>query len=352
MKIPRRKAEYGGFLPLELNSGNEYFAKYEQYLHRFNSIKAALHFLILWLEPKKIYVPYYYCPSTIEAIRRTNIKICFYHIDKELMPVYLSDEEQSIVLLVDYFGVRSELVKKIARTFRRAEVIIDMAHGFYEEPVIAEHIHNVYSAKKFFGIPDGAYLISKTMTPVEMPLSKAHGYAEYLLTSYEEGTNAAYQMKKDADRLIATDYNWMSKLAIGLLRNVDYNRVQSQRTDNYQILLEAFIDLNELILPERCAAYHFPLLISNCGKDIKNQLIKERVYVPTLWTGIDLLKNGNAFELDMQENAIFLPVDQRYDIVDMKFIAGRVKHFLEVTNEKVTKKQEIKMDENIGYNNS
>ena len=35
-----RKSEYGGYLPLELNSGTEMFERYSKYLKRFNSVKA------------------------------------------------------------------------------------------------------------------------------------------------------------------------------------------------------------------------------------------------------------------------------------------------------------------------
>lgn len=48
-EIIRTKNEYGGFLPLELNPGNEYFVEYEDMLCRFNSVKAALNYLIIRL---------------------------------------------------------------------------------------------------------------------------------------------------------------------------------------------------------------------------------------------------------------------------------------------------------------
>ena len=44
--VIRTKSEYGGFLPLELNPGKEYFAQYDPYLRRFNSVKAGIDYLI------------------------------------------------------------------------------------------------------------------------------------------------------------------------------------------------------------------------------------------------------------------------------------------------------------------
>lgn len=328
------KKEYGGFLPLELNPGKEYFADYEQWLGRFNSVKAALDFLIGKLGLAKIYIPYYYCPSTTDAIKNMCTAVCFYHIDNELMPVDLLDENGSMVLLVDYFGVCTDRIVQLAHSFQNAEVILDRAHSFYSEPIIGERIHNVYSAKKFFGIPDGAYLISKTIisSNLESPIN-AYEYSNYLIRTYEEGTNAAYQMKKEVDKRIADHYGSMSKLAIGLLQNVDYSRVEKSRIENYKILYAAFKNINEFVLPESCPSYQFPLLIRKKGKEVKRMLIERHIFVPTLWSGKDLQEQGNSVELNMMSDAVFLPTDQRYDADDMKYLISCVNDGLELCNE-------------------
>ena len=55
----------------------------------------------------------------------------------------------------------------------------------------------------------------------------------------------------------------------------------------------------------------------NVGKNIKDKLIKEKIYVPTLWKQSDI---ANDFETYLAENSIFLPVDQRYNDEDILFI--------------------------------
>lgn len=321
---------------MELNPGEEYFEKYEPYISRFNSVKAALDNVIRRLGIGKIYIPYYYCPSTIEVIKKTGIDVRFYHIGIDLMPVELPDENNSIVLLVDYFGIKSEQVNRQAYSFCNAEVIIDRAHGFFNKPIIAEQVHNLYSAKKFFGVPDGAYLVSKVAMQGRVTPTKANGYAGYLLTAYEEGTNAVYEKKRETDMKIAADYNCMSMLSLGLLKNVDYGRVEDQRKINYKQLNEAFNDVNRLDLPKSCAAYQFPLLLPGRGRKIKRKLIAEHIFVSTLWSGIDLTENGNTFELEMMNDAVFLPMDQRYDAEDIEYITGYVK--------------ELYRNEDFGYN--
>lgn len=327
-EVKRTRAEYGGFLPLELNSRKEYFDTYENNLSRFNSVKAAFAYIIENLSCKKIYIPYYYCPSTTQAIKTMDLDVVFYHIGGNLMPDNIIDEESSIVLLVDYFGVCSDEITYLSKSFTKAQVIIDRAHAFFAEPVMISNIHNVYSAKKFFGIPDGSYLISQSIVKeIETPID-SNEYAGYLLKTYEVGTNVSYADKKAADDIIASNYSSMSKLAIGLLRNVDYDNVKEIRRENFEFLRQTFDEVNELKLPHNVSSYQFPLLLSSKGKMIKQQLVAEKIFVSTLWKGEDLLNSGNEFELNMSENAVFLTMDQRYGIDDMKYIANETLKFI------------------------
>lgn len=319
--IARTRAEYGGFLPLELNEGQEYFSRYADCLRRYNSIKAALYYLIDVLSISRIYIPYYYCPTTTLAIKSTGVDVAFYHISRDLLPENLSDEEGSAVLLVNYFGVRSEEIKSLTERFKKATVIVDNAHAFFSAPIMRDGVCQVYSAKKFFGIPDGAYLIGQTVSPQKEAAGNSHGYADYLLLTYEAGTNAAYQKKKAADQVIENHPGTMSSLSLGLLRNVDYTSVRNRRESNFSCLHERLGQLNELSLPDTCAAYQFPFLMTGRGRELKRRLVENKIYVPTLWKGEELLQNGNAFELSMSDDAVFLPVDQRYDGNDMRYIA-------------------------------
>lgn len=328
-RIKRTRNEYGGFLPLELNQGEELFAKYEKTLLRFNSVKASLSYLLEKIDCIKIHIPYYYCPSTIEAIKKIGIEISFYHVADNLMPDVVPDEEGTCVLLVDYFGIMSRQIENLAKSFKQAEVIIDKAHSFYTKPIIERHIHNVYSAKKFFGVPDGSYLVSMCAVPSMQIPTDAYEYADYLALCYEKGTNAAYALKKKADKVLADNYGYMSVLAIGLMQNVDYDRVAKQRRENYRILYNAFRYVNELDLPEECIAYQYPLLLREKGSSIKKRLIEDKIFVSTLWLGEELMKDGNKFELDMSKHCIFLPIDQRYDDSDMRYIAGKVKELID-----------------------
>ena len=100
--------------------------------------------------------------------------------------------------------------------------------------------------------------------------------------------------------------------------------LRKKRKSNFRCLNEKLSGWNELSLPEVCAAYQYPLYIPAKGRELKRKLIEKKIYVPTLWRGEDLMRDGNAFELSMSDDAVFLPVDQRYDDDDMNYIADTV----------------------------
>ena len=66
-------------------------------------------------------------------------------------------------------------------------------------------------------------------------------------------------------------------------------------------------------------------MLADGGEEVKSRLIKDKIFVPTLWSGKTLVENGNEVEIHMMKNAIFLPVDQRYDAADMEYLINRVK---------------------------
>lgn len=325
--LPRPKTEYGGFLPLELNSGREWFARYAPHVQRYNSVKAALLSLIHEQRIQRMFIPAYYCPSTISMLCRAVPKIYYYHINDALLPELPDDAFGSCILLVDYFGVRQKEIRAVASAYTRATVILDNAHSFFAEPLWGPSLYAVYSAKKFFGVPDGAYLVGRNIHGDGECFNSSYEYASYLFLSYENGTNAAYDDKKCTDLVLAQHPGPMSKLAHGLLCNVEYNRVIEQRIANFAHLWDAFSKINQISLSQIVPAYCFPALLY-IGGGIKSWLIKNKIYVPTLWKPHPKAPAQNDFERHISENGLFLPIDQRYDVQDMSYITNEILRYL------------------------
>lgn len=321
------KASYGGFLPLELNPGIEWFDQYKQNCRSFNSVKAGLDCLIRKMGIRELSVPYYYCPSTTQAIRNAGVHVHFYHINNQFMPEPSVWEDGRPILLVNYFGILEKQIDKQIQSHKDNIIILDNAHAFFAQPHFAGNLYTLYSAKKFFGVPDGAYLVGKNVKPHEEKPEYAADYLHYSAVTFEQGTNVAYREKKAVDNMLSSHYAGMSILAHGLLQNVDYQRVRNRRTENFYWLWQYLQKVNELEFWETTPAYIFPLLCKN-GRQVKKKLIEKSVFVPTLWSGENLLNHGNEFEIHMSCDAVFLPIDQRYSKEDMQYLVRLIKELV------------------------
>ena len=68
-------------------------------------------------------------------------------------------------------------------------MIIDNCHSFFEKPIMEKRFFNVYSCKKFFRVPDGAYLIGEDIAVRNTKEVYADEKAGYLIECLEHGTN-------------------------------------------------------------------------------------------------------------------------------------------------------------------
>lgn len=324
----RTRTEYGGFLPLELNEGREFYLYDETQMQRFNCGKAAVASVMQCIAPKTIYIPYYLCPNVCKEIESHNLKVEYYHIDEKMMPVDLPDEEGDCVYLVNYFGIMDVAITQYARSFQKAFVILDNSHSFYCKPIMSKNIYNIYSCKKFFGVPDGAYLISAHLEGGEIAEGYASERALYLFESLEQGTNYCYTKKKEADFEIARNYEGMSVLTKRILQSIDYEAVKKKRCDNFRQYEEAFAEMNLFECAENSVPYIYPL---NVGRNIKKQLVEKKIYVPTLWGHMIEEKFKGSLEYRLSDETIFLPLDQRYYYNDIEYIIETVKYILTET---------------------
>ena len=114
-----RKQEYGGYLPFEMTSGDDYFSRYgAAHVIRTNSAKAAIYFAIRQMKLKKVYVPYYMCNSVLHMLKGMEIDIKQYWLTDKLLPNLKEKEADAGILLVNYFGVMdSEICEEVSKYY-------------------------------------------------------------------------------------------------------------------------------------------------------------------------------------------------------------------------------------------
>ena len=323
--MKRTKKEYGGFLPLELNLGGNhpYYHEYSNILS-FNTIKAGLPLISNTLKAKRILVPYYLCPNVIKELEKSFDEVEFYYLNNSLLP-QIDDLKEKVIYLVDYFGIMDKAITDYVNNNPETSFLVDNAHSFYNKPVMRENVFNLYSCKKFFGVPDGGYLISERKIEQKYEKTVSSHISNYLIKSLEEGTNSCYQEKKKVDEYINNNYSGISTFAEDLLSRIDYEKIKKIRKRNFSIYQQYFGDTNQIKCEKENVPYIYPL---NMGKNIKDKLIKEKIYVPTLWGQCLDKQFDNKLEQKLAADTLFLPLDQRYEEIDIKYISEKVKALL------------------------
>jgi len=318
------KDSYGGFLPLELYHGTEYFADYpESCISRYNSGTTALYAAILSLGKKRVWVPYFYCPSVWEVFHSDLLSdhtFLPYHIGEDLMPKDISQEEDDAVIVVNYYGVLDQQIRDYIQG--RKNIIVDNAQAFFCPPVMEKTILNVYSCRKYIGVADGAYLIGMDQIRPDLPPSFSGEHMGHVIKSIESGTNAVYSESLENEKRLARDREQMSVLTQAILKGTNYSWIEGVRKRNFEYVQERLVSCQQLQVKELSFhAYCYPLL---CKKDYRKALIERKIYVPTLWKELIVPEFEGLPEYTLSKNCLCLPVDQRYDVEDMEHICKEI----------------------------
>lgn len=331
------REEYGGYLTIEQNLQEYYHEGIYAGLLRFNAARYAIVYAAVTEGYKKVWIPYYLCRSVYDALRRYEISCGFYSVNRALEPELEHAGDGEAVLIVSYFGIKPQsFYQKMLE--RYSNIIFDNTQAFFAEPVIRKGIYNVYSPRKFAGVADGAYLISKSIKTegfgFRIDMDESSRRVSHLFSAIEKGTNACYEDAKKAEEELAdSPVKYMSRLTRTMLQGIDYCTVRKQRVRNFEIMDRAFAARNEIqewnlgdgtdFIP-----MVYPLLLPD-GGEIRKRLVSEKVYCPQWWKWIledACCKAVNDTEIHFAKDLIPIMIDQRYREDEIKELAEIVKH--------------------------
>jgi hypothetical protein len=306
----------GGYFELELRKGEEFHKN----AIRLNSGRNALEYILRSRGYKKAYLPYYTCYVILEPINKLKLEYEFYHINEHLEPMFNYSRvgvDESFIY-TNYFGIKSQVVKKLSSIC--PNLIIDNSQAFFEKPII--DVDTFYSPRKFFGLPDGAYLYAEKYLNIKLSRDNSVARFKHLIKRIDEGPEQGYpDFKANDDALKEQPIKRMSSLTQALLCNIDYDKVIKTRKQNFQFLHEHLYESNQLELPEdkNFVPMVFPYLSAN-GINLKQKLIQKGVFVATYWPNVLNDSKKGEFEYYLAEQNVCLPIDQRYGIKEMKNI--------------------------------
>lgn len=313
--------EIGGYLQLETFTGKEYYPD----LYKVNLGRTALQWILEARKCKKLWLPYFLCDSVIGVCEKMQMEIGFYHLDEELNPVLETDlGADEWLYLVNYYGHLSDKRILVCKE-KYGRVIVDHTHSFFQRPIPG--IDTLYSCRKFFGLPDGAYVSTDADLDMDKPLDISGSRMTHILGRFEEGAGSYYQQMLDnASTYHQEEIRLMSKLTENLLRGIDYEMVRRKRTENYLKLKELLPSGNPFVQAEPDGPFAYPYYHEK-GIELRKYLASHKIFVPTNWSNVIRDMPKESLEYQWAANILPLPCDQRYGFEEMEKIASVIKEF-------------------------
>lgn len=314
----------GGYFELENRVESEYYPN----LIRLNSGRNCIEYILRARKYKKIYIPHYTCAAVKEPILKLGIAFEYYSINNKLEAKEIKSVNQDeVFLVINYFGLKGEYIKSLSKTV--PNLMVDNSQAFFEKPIL--NVDTFYSARKFFGVPDGAYLSTNCMIREDLPREISWNRSEFLLRRLENGAQDAYEKFQENEQyLCGQEIKSMSNLTIRLLAGINYDEVQTRRNQNFQYLHLKLAAFNRLRIAEKeiHGPMVYPFLADN--EKVRNELIKQKIYVAGYWPNVLKENKKNSIEYNFASNLIALPVDQRYGLLDMDRICGVLKSLIQI----------------------
>ena len=288
-----------------------------------NSGRNCLAYLIKTKNIKTIYLPYFLCDSIVGVCKKFNLKICLYHINSNASPMSYSVEDSAFMYIVNYYGqLSNNEIIQLKNIYKN--LIIDNAQAYFQLPI--DNVDTIYTCRKFFGVPDGAFLYNNKKINREIEQDISYDRMSFLFGRFEKNASEFYQKFLDNEAILNNQsLKQMSKLTNNLLHGIDYESIKSKRTQNYNYLFDKLEKINKFNLKRIKGAFAYPLYIEN-GKEVRKKLIEQKIYIPILWPNIITDKLKGTLEYDMALNILPLPCDQRYDENDMEYIINLINY--------------------------
>ena len=307
--------EYGGYIELETNHGKEYYEN----LVRLNCGRACLAYLIESQKIRKILLPFFVCNAVRQTCEKYGVEYESYFIDENFFPKFngnLNNDEVYIYVVNHYSQLDKQYLVKLKEKYHN--IIIDNVCAFFEEPISG--CDTIYSCRKYFGVPDGAYLSTNATVQKKYPVDISYGRMYFLLGRFEKTASEFYTEYVRNNELFRNEpIKNMSKLTLNLLKGIDYELVKEKRGRNFQYLHKRLGNRNNLTLKTTVGPYAYPFMVEN-GHVLRQKLQENKIYIPMLWPEVLKLVPENTLEYKFANDILPLPVDQRYGKEDMEYI--------------------------------
>ena len=319
----------GGYFSLEVNQGREW---HSEALH-LNAGRYALEYILKARKYRKVYLPYYICDSVMEPFRRLGVDYEFYHINENLDEVSkLHPNDDEAVLYVNYFGLKDRVADTYCYAYKNT--ILDQTQAFYSRPGNRYDDKTIqcdtfYSCRKYFGVPDGAYLYTDCFLDEGIPQDESFERMTFLTKRIDRSPQEGYaDFHANEQSVSSAGIHYMSRLTRAIMRGIDYSSKASQRIQNFNMLDKALRDSNRFKwnMDYGTIPLVYPYYVEN-GARLCQYLIDHQVFCACYWPNVLEWCKPDDFEYQLAKNLVCIPIDQRYDEEDMQIILDLLGRF-------------------------
>lgn len=316
--------EIGSFIELQLPKGQEYYSQKED-IARLNTGRSALWHAFRVTGAKAIWIPIYQCDSVRETFIKKGVDVKYYHIDRNWNPIDLNPMDDEAVIFVNYYGIMSNTrIIEFVKSCNHA--IIDNCQAFFCSPI--ENAINVYSCRKFVGVPDGAYVIGKNANKFmeEYVQCYSSDTANFLLTRIEYGCEGkGYEARSiNEHRIDSEECMKMSKLTRMILDGTDYEYIRRKRRKNFAIAHELLGGINKIeplqYYDDNTIPMVYPLVVED--DKLIDRLFKAKHFQGHWWSYICDEQPYDSFEHWLSRYVIPITIDQRYGREELEYLAN------------------------------
>lgn len=343
--------EIGSFYPLYPECQEYKMNDSANGLLRFSLCREALLFIVRQLKTssKRVLLPAYTCQTVIEPFVQEGWQCAFYPLNKNLridtvaLSALAKRFQPALCVVHPYFGNelnRSELDALSEIKSWGCVLVEDRT-----QILLSQHYDELFdffvgSYRKWFPIPDGAFLKPGTLTgafsKLEMPenekfvqlMSAAMFLRGVFLNSGDENVKTLSRFIESRAAAILTnriEFHRMADFSLKRLAMSDVSMIEKRRLANYHFLYQHLIN-NETLKPVKTdlselttVPLYFPVYVKNRAT-LQTKLCAKRIYAPVLWPvqTTDILINDTIKEIF--DTILMIPCDQRYTEEDMQLV--------------------------------
>ena len=314
--MSKKQKEIGGYLELERFSG----PLFHDDALALSSGRACLAYLIERRSINKMLLPDLLCDVVGQVCSAYGVRVRSYAIGQDLRPERMPQPgHDEWLYLVNYYGqLTEEEIAEYAANF--PNLVVDNAHAYFAPALPG--VDTIYTCRKFLGVADGGFLYTDARGK-RLARDASHERMGFVLGRFERPAEEFFPEAQENNAALSVFPKRMSPLTENLLRAVNYDRVRNVRTENFRRLHDALGNVNELEVRPVDGPYAYPLLLKD-GDRIRQKLIGQKIYVPTLWPNVLTDSSAGNTARRLARDILPLPCDQRYGSWEMDMIITAV----------------------------